>query len=141
MVKIGDAMSLKIILVESNDLMRSVLTQFVQEIDQCSIVAEAKSGIEALDAIRDIPADLVMLGLILPNFSGVEVLRRAKKFSAIKSLVVTILTDKDIIDQVLDAGADGIVQKDMGREILKKAILEVFEGKHPVYCNHVHSMV
>jgi DNA-binding NarL/FixJ family response regulator len=141
MVKIGDAMSLKIILVESNDLMRSVLTQFVQEIDQCSIVAEAKSGIEALDAIRDIPADLVMLGLILPNFSGVEVLRRAKKFSAIKSLVVTILTDKDIIDQVLDAGADGIVQKDMGCEILKKAILEVFEGKHPVYCNHVHSMV
>jgi DNA-binding NarL/FixJ family response regulator len=121
--------------------MRSVLTQFVQEIDQCSIVAEAKSGIEALDAIRDIPADLVMLGLILPNFSGVEVLRRAKKFSAIKSLVVTILTDKDIIDQVLDAGADGIVQKDMGCEILKKAILEVFEGKHPVYCNHVHSMV
>jgi DNA-binding NarL/FixJ family response regulator len=109
--------------------MRSVLKYIVEDIDQCSIIAEAKCGIEALDAIKNIQADLVLLDLSLPDDKEVEVIKQAKKISSIKILVVTMQTDKGIIDQALEAGADGIILKDLSPKILKRAVLEVLDGK------------
>jgi DNA-binding NarL/FixJ family response regulator len=126
-------MSRNVILVEDHAVMRSVLKYIVEDIDQCSIIAEAKCGIEALDAIKNIQADLVLLDLSLPDVKGVEVIKQAKKISSIKILVVTMQTDKGIIDQALEAGADGIILKDLSPKILKRAVLEVLDGKCPVY--------
>jgi len=125
----------RVILVEDHKLLREFLKNFVVKVDHCSVVAEAKCGIEALNAIRDVEADIVLLDLSLPHVDGIEVLKRTKATlkGDTKFLVVTMHADKNKIQGALEAGADGIFLKDRGPALLEKAILETLEGKHPYY--------
>ena len=123
----------KVIVVEDHDIFRSYLKAFVQQVDHCRIVAEAVDGEAALEAIRKIPADLIVLDLRLPRMSGLSVIQESKKISIAKILVMTMHTEMEIIQQALDAGADGICLKDKDIKVFEKAIMETLEGKRPVY--------
>jgi DNA-binding NarL/FixJ family response regulator len=123
----------KVILVEDHDLMRAYLKKFVEQVDNCKIIAEATDGHQAIEIIRSTDADLVILDLSLPRLSGQSVLESVRKMSPIKILVVTMQTDRRIIQQALDAGANGIFLKDKGVMLLEQAILETIDGKRPVY--------
>jgi DNA-binding NarL/FixJ family response regulator len=125
----------RVIIVEDHDLMRSYLTKFIEQMDRCTVVAEAVEGRQALDLVRTIPADLMVLDLSLPGISGLSVMEETKKISPIKILVVTMHSDPDTIQGALDAGADGVVLKDAGTRMLEQAILETLAGKRPVYAS------
>ena len=124
---------LKVILVEDHKVIRSFLNQFVGGMVCCEIVAEAVCGVEAIEIIRTVLADLIILDLSLPGRGGLEVLREAKKLSTAKILAFTMMADEQHIKEALNAGVDGICLKDRGIKILEQAILEVLEGKHPIY--------
>ena len=128
-----DPRTTKTIVVEDHEIFRKYLKTFVEQVDHCKIVAEASDGNEALDTIKNVPADLIVLDLSLPRLSGIRVLKEAKKISQTKILVISMHTDKDVVQTALDAGADGFCQKDMGVKVLEKAILETLDGKRPVY--------
>ncbi|HEX6849947.1 MAG TPA: response regulator transcription factor [Candidatus Polarisedimenticolaceae bacterium] len=93
-------------------------------------VAEAYDGREALEAIRRERPDLVLLDVMLPEVSGVEVLKSLRGGSASPALPVILLTArKDEIDRVLgfELGADDYVTKPFSpREIVLrvKAVLK-----------------
>lgn len=125
--------SCRIIIAEDHDSIRQILELLSIQVDHCRLVAEAKTGQEALDAINSVAADLLMLDLKLPVLSGIDVIREAKRNNHIKILVVTMQTDKGIIDKALKAGADGIVLKDSGIQTIKKAVLETLQGDNPIY--------
>lgn len=122
----------RVIIVEDHDLMRSYLKKFIEQFDSCQIIAEATDGKKAIEVIQSVTADLMVLDLSLPRLSGLEVIEASKKISPTKILVMTMHTDKDTIQQALDAGADGIVLKDKGPKVLEQAILATLEGKRPV---------
>jgi DNA-binding NarL/FixJ family response regulator len=124
---------IKVILVEDHDLMRAYLKKFVEQVDHCHIIAEATDGQQAIETIRSVNADLVILDLSLPRLSGLSVLESVRELSPTKILVITMQTDPKIIQQALDAGANGIMLKDKGVKVLEKAILETMDGKRPVY--------
>lgn len=74
-------------------------------------VATAMDGESGLSAARDSPPDLVILDLMLPDISGLEVCRRLREVS---NVPILILTAKDAIsDRVkgLDSGADDYLVK------------------------------
>jgi len=123
----------KVIIVEDHDLMRAYLKKFVEQMDHCKIIAEATDGLQAIEIIRSTEADLILLDLSLPRLSGISVIESLRKISPTKILVVTMQTDRQIIQQALDAGANGIVLKDKGAKVLEQAILETMDGKRPMY--------
>lgn len=76
-------------------------------------VEVARSGESALDLVRDGPPDIVLLDVMLPGISGVEVCRRLRE-GLDPQLPVLMLTAKDATDdkiEGLDAGADDYISK------------------------------
>ena len=74
-------------------------------------VAVAQDGAEALSRFRELQPDLVLLDLMLPRVSGVDVCREIRKFSTVPIIMVTAKSSE--IDMVvgLEVGADDYITK------------------------------
>jgi two-component system KDP operon response regulator KdpE len=77
-------------------------------------VATAATGQDALAAAAMRPPDAVILDLVLPDGSGVDVARELRSWSAAPILVLSVVGDEAEKVAALDAGADDYVQKPFG---------------------------
>ncbi|MGH9823698.1 MAG: response regulator transcription factor [Blastocatellia bacterium] len=78
----------------------------------------ASNGEEALEQIRKIAPDLILLDLVMPDMSGLEVCRRVREFSAVPIVVLSAKgSEKDKV-AALDLGADDYVTKPPAMEEL-----------------------
>jgi two-component system KDP operon response regulator KdpE len=73
---------------------------------------------EALDALAHRPPDAVLLDLVLPDGSGVDVCRQVREWSRVPIVVVSAVGDEREKVRALDAGADDYVTKPFGSEEL-----------------------
>ena len=97
--------------------------------DHLKVVAEAECGDKAIEAIKMVPADLVLLDLSLPRHNGSEVLKKIREFSDINVLVLSIYESQEMITKAEALGAQGYCVKDVSRKEIVKAILEAAEGR------------
>jgi two-component system KDP operon response regulator KdpE len=77
-------------------------------------VTTAASAEEALAAAAMRPPDAVILDLVLPDGSGIEVARELRSWSAAPILVLSVVGDEAEKVAALDAGADDYVEKPFG---------------------------
>src|SRR4051794_36690816 len=73
---------------------------------------------EALDALSHRPPDAVLLDLVLPDGSGVDVCRQVREWSRVPIVVVSAVGDEREKVRALDAGADDYVTKPFGSQEL-----------------------
>jgi two-component system KDP operon response regulator KdpE len=73
---------------------------------------------EALDALSHRPPDAVLLDLVLPDGSGVDVCRQVRQWSHVPIVVVSAVGDEREKVRALDAGADDYVTKPFGSQEL-----------------------
>jgi two-component system KDP operon response regulator KdpE len=73
---------------------------------------------EALDALSHRPPDAVLLDLVLPDGSGVDVCRQVREWSHVPIVVVSAVGDEREKVRALDAGADDYVTKPFGSQEL-----------------------
>ena len=81
-------------------------------------VATATTAEEALSAAAMRPPDAVVLDLVLPDGSGIDVARELRSWSAAPILVLSVVGDESEKVAALDAGADDYVEKPFGIEEL-----------------------
>jgi two-component system response regulator RpaA len=85
--------------------------------------AEASDGIVAMELAREMTPDLVILDLMLPRLSGLEVLARLNEDERFKDVPVLVITAwNETREDVLAAGADDFVAKPFDPEDLKAAV-------------------
>ena len=78
----------------------------------------AATKAEALDAAAARPPDAMVLDLVLPDGSGVEVCREVRRWSGLPIIVLSAVGDVREKVKALDAGADDYVTKPFGSEEL-----------------------
>jgi two-component system, OmpR family, KDP operon response regulator KdpE len=81
-------------------------------------VATAETKTEALDAVSVRPPDAMVLDLVLPDGSGVDVCRAVRDWSALPIIVLSAVGDEREKVRALDAGADDYITKPFGTEEL-----------------------
>jgi two-component system KDP operon response regulator KdpE len=81
-------------------------------------LSEAVDGNQAMLLFRQYPFDLVLLDLVLPGVSGVDVCTWIRARSDIPIIVLSGLKDEDLKVTALDAGADDYITKPFGHEEL-----------------------
>jgi two-component system, OmpR family, KDP operon response regulator KdpE len=81
-------------------------------------VESSETKQEALDAVSVRPPDLMVLDLVLPDGSGVEVCEEVRRWSALPIIVVSAVGDEREKVRALDAGADDYITKPFGAEEL-----------------------
>ena len=81
-------------------------------------VATAETKSEALDAVSVRPPDAMVLDLVLPDGSGVEVCTEVRGWSALPIIVLSAVGDEREKVRALDAGADDYITKPFGTDEL-----------------------
>jgi two-component system response regulator NreC len=94
-----------------------------------TIVGEAGSGIEAIQAVRDVHPDVVIMDVAMPGVSGIEATRRIKQtHPEVAVLALTMHEDEQYFFEMLNAGASGYIPKRAAPDDLTTAIRVVYEG-------------
>jgi two-component system KDP operon response regulator KdpE len=81
-------------------------------------VEEATTKKEALDSVSIRPPDAIVLDLVLPDGSGIEVCEEIRRWSQVPIVVLSAVGDEHQKVRALDAGADDYVTKPFGSEEL-----------------------
>jgi DNA-binding NarL/FixJ family response regulator len=120
---------IRVFLVEDQELVREGLRSLLALDPGIAVVGTARDGEEALAAIPQAAADVVLLDLRLPKVSGLDVLRRLGGApEAPPFLILTTFDDEPAVVDGLRAGARGYLLKDISLEELVCAIRSVAAG-------------
>jgi two-component system NarL family response regulator len=93
-------------------------------------VAEASTGAEALEVLRQFHPDILVLDIGLPDMNGIEVAQRARADHPRTAIVVLSgYADRMFVEEVLKAGACAYVLKSAGAEELLRAIRAAASGQ------------
>ena len=114
---------MRVVLVDDSDVLRERLRAILGEIDGMEIVGEARYSLDAIDRIRELQPDAVILDIRLPNGSGIDVLQRIKRDNP--SITVVMLTNYPYPQyrrKCLEAGADFFLDKSTEFDKLSKVL-------------------
>ena len=122
----------QILVVDDNQDIRALIIQMLDGEDYN--ILTAKNGNEALEIIESHHFDLILLDVMMPGKSGMEVLTeiRSSKDSKIKNLAVVMITAKSLIDDIdaaLSAGANSYIVKPFRSETIKQKIQNILEAR------------
>jgi DNA-binding NarL/FixJ family response regulator len=120
----------RILIVENHALLRAGLRALLAGNPQFDVVGEAANGHDALQAVRVLEPDLVLMDISMPGMNGLEAIIDIKRRRpATRVVVVTMHKEEEYIHASLRAGAEGYLLKDSGSEELEAAIRVVLAGK------------
>lgn len=88
-------------------------------------VYEAHDGIEALEKIRKVLPDLVVLDVMMPRMDGFETLSELRRFSNVPVIMLTVKADDSDVVTGLELGADDYVAKPFSQQVLLSRIRAV----------------
>ena len=119
----------RVLLVDDDDLMRAGLRSVLSSDDEIEVVGEAGDGRAALDEIRKLRPDLVLMDIRMPDLDGISATREVLAAEPeIKVVVLTTFEEDDYIFEALSAGASGFLLKRTKPEELIAAIHTVADG-------------
>ncbi len=121
--------SLRILLVEDDELFRLGLQVRLQQETKMAALAEASDGETALDLAKQQPFDLVLLDIGLPGLGGLETCRQLKlNHPNLPILVLTSRNERSLVSRLVTAGAQGYCLKGVAAETLILAMRSVIAG-------------
>jgi len=120
----------KVILVDDHTIFRTGLRSLVEKEPMLKVVGEAKDGEDLLEKLEDLPCDLVVLDLSMPNKDGITAMKEVRqKFPRVKILVLTMQKDHEHFKRAIASGADGYLLKDDAYDQMITAIKLILKGK------------
>ena len=105
-----------ILIVEDDPNIRKLVR--VNLVKRGYTVSEAEDSHQAIDLFQKVPVDLVLLDLVLPGLSGVDVCAWIRARSDVPIIILSARLEEDLKVAALDAGADDYVTKPFGQEEL-----------------------
>lgn len=121
---------IRVVIVDDHDMVRRGLATYLRIQPDMRLVSEAASGEDALDICEQYRPDVVLMDLVMPNLGGVEATRRIKaKFPEIQVIALTSFQDRDLVQEMLRAGAIGYMLKNITGEELADAVRSAYRGR------------
>lgn len=117
---------MKVLIVDDNVLIRTMIKDVLEKMLH-QVVGEAENGDEAIKAFRELSPELVLLDLIMPGKTGLEVLEALRLINpAAKVVMVTAVDQDEVSNSLIEKGATAILHKPFSygelEEVLGKVI-------------------
>jgi DNA-binding NarL/FixJ family response regulator len=120
----------RIVIVDDHPLFRKGLEQLIHSDGTFTVCGEAGSAAEAMEVIRKLDPDLVIVDLTLPGANGIELIKNIRAESPKLPILVLSMHDESLYAlRALRAGAKGYVMKHEAMTNVVQAIHEVFNGR------------
>jgi DNA-binding NarL/FixJ family response regulator len=118
-------MTIRLVIADDHPIILGGLVQIFANDADLEIVATARNGDEALEAIRQFQPDVLVLDLRMPGTDGLAVLREMKRAAIGVRVVVLTAENSDGAVEAVRLGARAIVLKHMAPQLLVQCIREV----------------
>ena len=122
---------IRILLVDDQALVRAGFRMILDAEPDMEVVGEAGDGREAIDQVRALRPDIVLMDIRMPELDGLEATRRILESGddAPKILMLTTFDLDEYVYEALRAGASGFLLKDTPPEQLVSAIEVISQGE------------
>jgi two-component system, NarL family, response regulator LiaR len=126
---------IRLLLVDDHAIVREGLRTLLAETPDLDIVGEATDGPSAVTQALALKPDVILLDLMLPGFTGIEVTQRVRQaLPECRILLLTSFAEDQNVVAAMQAGADGYLLKDVLQGDLQRAIRQAMLGEpvlHP----------
>ncbi|MDY0248858.1 MAG: chemotaxis-specific protein-glutamate methyltransferase CheB [Pseudomonas sp.] len=103
--------TIRVLIVDDSDVARSILRTLLEDQADIEVVAEARSGREAIDLLQQLRPDLVTMDLNMPGMSGIAAIEHIMHHKAVPILVVSNESDAELAYEALRCGALEVMAK------------------------------
>ena len=123
-------MKIRVAVVDDQTLVRGGFAMVLNHQDDIEVVAEAGTGLEAIEEIQAHCPDVVLMDIRMPEMDGLEATARIIQDAdwPVKVLILTTFEADEYVYRALRAGASGFVLKDIPPEELVAAVRTVARG-------------
>jgi DNA-binding NarL/FixJ family response regulator len=133
--------TLGIVIVDDHSVVRRGVRALLESQPDWQVLAEAQTGREAVEVVKRLQPDIVVIDLSMPDLNGLDATRQILKESPrTEVLVLTMHHSEELVRDVLQAGARGYVLKSDADASLISAVDSLRQHK-PFLTAHVAEFV
>lgn len=122
--------SIRVMLVDDHDVVRSGLSAFLLAFDDLRLVGEARDGQEAVQLCDKIKPDVVLMDMVMPKMDGAAATRAIRqKCPDVQVIALTSFKEDELVHGALEAGAIGYLLKNVSVDELADAIRAAHVGR------------
>ena len=120
---------IRVLVVDDHAVVRDGLCALLRLTPDIEVVGEAGNGREALEMVKKLLPDVVLMDIAMPIMGGLEATRRiCKEFPGTKVLALTQYDDREYVFPVIEAGAAGFVSKTAASSEVATGIRSIYRG-------------
>ncbi len=102
----------RVLVVDDHELVRTGTSRLLEDIDSLEVVGQGASGEEAVEKVRELRPDVVLMDVQMPGIGGLEATRQCLIVDPnIKIIVVTVFEEEPLPSRALKMGACGYLTK------------------------------
>jgi DNA-binding NarL/FixJ family response regulator len=120
------AKSIRVILADDHDLVRSGIKALLTMVDGVEVIAEARDGRELITLVESLDPDVVMTDISMPGMDGIAAISEIhSKYPQVRLLVLSMYDTVDFVKRAVASGACGYLMKDAPPFELEQAVRSV----------------
>lgn len=121
---------IKVLVADDHQLFVDGVKLILKKHPDVQVVAEAADGASLLKQLKETTIDLVITDLSMPGMKGIDLVKAIKQqFPQVKLLVVTMHNEQEIINEILQAEAEGYILKNSGKVEMLEAVSNLVNCK------------
>ena len=122
--------NIRVLIADDHRLFRQGLRQICETVGGFEIVGEAENGREAVDLVRELEPDVVLMDINMPVLNGVQATMAISEMNlATRVIILTMYQQDHYVFQAVKAGARGYLLKDSDGDELVEAVCAVHRGE------------
>ena len=122
--------NIRILIVDDHPIVRQGLADLLIPRNGMKVVGEAENGRQAVEMAQQLKPDLILMDMIMPELNGAEATALIREIDpGARILFLTSFGNEDILEDALQAGAQGFLLKDSPPDDLLQAIRTVYQGQ------------
>lgn len=120
---------IRVLIADDHKIIRVGLRGILASESDMEVVGEAESGDEVLTLLHNLAADVILMDIDMGVSNGIDATAAVREhYPGVKVLTLTQHEEQDLVIKMLEAGANGYLLKNCGREELITAIHTVVKG-------------
>ncbi|OLD37147.1 MAG: DNA-binding response regulator, partial [Nitrospirae bacterium 13_1_40CM_2_62_10] len=125
---------IKVLIADDHRVVREGLMAILKTKENIEVVGEAQDGQEAIEKVRTLEPDVILMDVSMPRMGGVEATRQIKReFPHIGIIALTMYDEQQYIFDLVRAGATGYLLKDTESAQIVEAIRAIYRGESLIH--------
>jgi two-component system nitrate/nitrite response regulator NarL len=132
---------IRILLADDHPVVRKGIGTWLSEVEDLDVVGEAVNGQEAIQKVKELSPDIVLMDVDMPKMGGLEATKIIRKeFPNTRVLILSMHTNKAVVLQIIQSGAQGYVLKDAPPADILRAI-DSLDGGETFFSPNISQIV